>query len=309
MKRPFRLAASAVCLTALLSACGGGTSSVEAFTPDRVIAFGDDLSALTATGNKYTVNALKTDGSGAIDCEANPLWIQTVASVYGYRFAECLGTATEARAKTWAAAGAKVADVRAQIDAQAALGFTAKDLVTVMVGENDIREIYESRSNADSEETLLARARDRGIEVGNQVNRLVELGPKVIVATVPDIGLSPYGLALGTSQAALLSRMTQALNGRIRVTILNDGRYVGLVLADEMVQSAVQVPSAYGLTNVTAAVCLSTVPLPNCTTDASSLVEGGSSSTWLWADNQRLGSLAHVQLGNIAASRARSNPF
>lgn len=296
-------------MSALLGACGGGTSSIEAFIPDRVIAFGDDLSALTATGRKYAVNALKTDGTGAVDCEANPLWIQTVAGIYGYRYAECLGTATEAKAKTWAAAGATVADVRAQIDAQAAVGFTAKDLVTVMVGMNDIRQIYESRSASDTEATLIARARDRGIEVGNQVNRLIGLGAKVIIATAPDIGLSPYGLALGATEAALLSRLTQAFNGRIRVTILSDGRFVGLVLADELVQSAVQVPSAYGLSNVTAAACLSTVPLPNCTTDASTLVSGATPSTWLWADALRLGSLAHVQLGNIAASRAQSNPF
>lgn len=307
MKRLFRLAASAVCLTVLLGACGGGTSSIEPFIPDRVIAFGDELSALTADGRKYAVNALKADGS--IDCESNPLWIQTVAGVYGYRFAQCQGTATEAKARTWATAGAQVADVRAQIDSQVALGLTGKDLALVLVGMNDIRQIYESRATGDTEATLIARARERGIEVGNQVNRLIGLGAKVVVSTAPDIGLSPYGRALGSTEAALLSRLTQALNGRIRVTILSDGRFVGLVLADELVQSAVQVPSAYGLTNVTSAVCLSTAALPNCTTAATSLAEGASPNTWLWADSLRLGSLAHTQLGNIAASRAQTNPF
>lgn len=298
---------AALCLATLLAACGGGTSQVQAFVPDRILVFGDEHSSFTADGRKYSINALKTDGS--IDCEGNPLWIQSVASVYGYVFAQCQGTATEVRAITRAAPGATVAEVRAQVDAQAAQGFTGKDLVLMMAGLNDVLQIYAARTGSDTEEMLLARARERGIAMAEQVNRVVGLGAKVIVATATDVGVTPWGVARGTADAALLSRLSAAFNGRLRVNILNDGRYVGLVLADETLQSAVQLPSAFGLSNAKDAACKSSVPLPGCQADAASLVEGASAAAWGWADGQRFGPTLHRQIGVIAAARAQTNPF
>ncbi|MEN9418641.1 MAG: hypothetical protein RI988_2261, partial [Pseudomonadota bacterium] len=46
----------------LLASCGGGTSQIQAFQPPRLVAFGDEASALGANGRKYAVNALTTDG-------------------------------------------------------------------------------------------------------------------------------------------------------------------------------------------------------------------------------------------------------
>lgn len=297
----------AACLLALLAGCGGGTSQVQAFIPDRIVVFGDEHSSFTADGRKYSINALAADGS--IDCESNPLWTQTVAAVYGYKFAQCQGTTPEARAFTFAAPGATVDDVRAQIDAQAALGFNDKDLVLVMAGANDVLQIYAARTPADSDDALIARARERGTALAAQVNRLVGLGAKVIIATMPDVSVTPWAIARGAADAALLKRLSAGFNGRLRVNILNDGRFIGLVLADETLQSAVQVPSAFGLTNVTAAACKDSVPLPGCQADAASLVEGASAVTWLWADAQYFGPALHRQIGLIAASRAQSNPF
>ncbi len=300
------LAAVGACAVSLLSACGGGTSQLEAFVPDRLLVFGDEHSSFTAEGRKYSVNALTADG--ALDCESNPLWVQSVAAVYNYRFVQCPGTATDYRAVTYAVPGATVAGVRSQIDAQAA-AITAKDLALVMVGLNDVLEVYQTRTAADTEAQLLERARERGAALGAEVNRLVGLGARVVVATMPDVGLSPWAIAKGTQDAALLTRLTGAFNGRVRVTILNDGRFVGLVLADELLQSAVQVPLAYGLSNVTAAVCAAAAVLPNCTTETSSLVVGGDPNGYLWADSQRFGPTVHRQMGLVAAARARSNPF
>ena len=300
------LAAVGACVLSLLSACGGGTSQLEAFVPDRLLVFGDEHSVFTTEGRKYSVNALSAEG--ALDCENHPLWIQSVAAVYNYRFAQCLGTATESRAITYAVPGATVAGVRSQIDAQAAT-FTTKDLVLVMAGLHDVLEVYAARSTTDAEAQLLERARERGAALGAEVNRMVALGARVVVATMPDVGLSPWALAKGTADAALLSRLSGAFNGRVRVTILNDGRFVGLVLADELLQSAVQVPLAYGLSNVTTAVCAEAAPLPNCTSATPSLITGGDPNGYLWADSLRFGPTIHLQMGLVAASRARSNPF
>ncbi len=308
MKRLLRSAVAAACAAVLMAACGGGVSQVEAFVPERIYAFGDEHSVLTDAGRKYSINALAS-GSTGIDCESNPLWIQTVANVYGYRFKQCQGTATEARAITLASAGATVATLTAQIDAQAAAGFASKGLALVLVGLHDVRQIYEARAVGETEDALQAKARQRGVDLAQQVNRLIGLGLKVIVATAPDLGVTPYGRAKGTTDAALLTRLSNSFNGRLRVNILNDGRFVGLVLADETVQSAVQVPEAYGLTDVKTAACRSTAALPNCDNNSASIADGASQSAWLWADDLRFGVVAHLQIGNIAASRAQTNPF
>jgi outer membrane lipase/esterase len=306
MKTFFRIAAVGAVVTALLSACGGGTGQIEAFQPGRILVFGDEHSAFTPDGRRYAVNGLNADGS--LNCELNPIWVQVVATAYGLRFAQCQGTATEALAINFAAPGARVADVRAQIDTQAG-SMREKDLVLMMAGLNDVVQLYESRTSTDTDEQLLQRSRELGQAMADQVNRLVGLGARVVIATMPDVGLTPWGLARGAAGARLLTQMSLAFNGRLRVGVLNDGRFVGLILADESLQSAATVPAAFGLVNWTEPVCLPTAPVPNCTNAASSLVSGVTETTYLWADSKLFGTTLHRQIGAIAVDRASRNPF
>jgi phospholipase/lecithinase/hemolysin len=240
------------------------------------------------------------------------VWVQVVASTYGYGFPECPVGTGDQKAFSRAAAGARVADVVAQIDAVvAAGGFRDKDLVLIMAGMNDILELY-GRYPRESRETLLAAARARGITVGLQVDRMVALGAKVIVSTVPDLGLSPFARAEDAAfpkggRSQLLADLTAELNGRIRVTIINDGRFVGLVLADEFVQTAVASPGSYSLSNARDEACLAAVPPPDCST--LTLKAGANAETWLWADGYRLSTAGHRQIGGQAEVRARNNPF
>ena len=294
---------------AALASCGGGTAQYEPFQPGRVLAFGDENSVLTDSGRKYSVNAL--DDSGAIACATEPLWIQSVANNYGFVFAQCNPAAsTSVQAVTRASAGARVADLAGQIDAQVAQGaLTDTDLVMVLVGAHDILDQY-ATFPAQSEAQITETLRARGEQLAAQVNRLVDLGARVIVSTVPDLGVTPYALAqkaahTDVDRAALLSRLTAAFNGRMRVNILNDGRFVGLVLADELIQAMVRSPSFYALANVTEAAC--TVALPDCT--ASTLVSGATSTGYLWADDLHLAYGGQFRLGSLALARARGNPF
>lgn len=294
----------------VVAACGGGTSQSEAFAPDQYVAFGDDTSVIRSDGRRYTVNPLSVLG-GNLDCAAEPIWVQAVATQFAFVFKECNpGAATEFKAVMRAAPGAKADDLAAQIDAQvAAGGFAAKSLVTVLVGGNDVLELYQ-RFPQQSEEQLTAEARARGERIAAQVNRLVGLGARVIVSTVPDLGLSPYALKekadrTDTDRAALISRLVAALNGRIRVNILNDGRFVGLVLGDEAVQTIVKVPSAFSVTDATTAVCTTTIP--ECT--SATVVASGTSAAWLWAGPVHLAYAGQARLGVLAVSRAVGNPF
>lgn len=304
MSTVLRRTAAALLACAVLASCGGGTSQITPFKPPRLLAFGDELSAFTPDGRKYAVNGLAADGV-ARDCAALPLWIQDVAGLYGFGFAECpVGTDAQ-KGITRAAAGARVADVVKQVDAQvAAGGFLEEDLVLILAGVNDVLDLY-AQFPARSRDELIGTARARGEQVAQQVNRMAGLGARVIVSTIPDMGLSPYGIAQGTEGAKLLTDLTAALNGRIRVNILNDGRYVGLVLADEFVQTAARAPGYFSLSNAAAAAC--TAALPDCT--GSTLVEGATADTYLWASDRWMSRGGHRQLGALAGSRATLNPF
>jgi outer membrane lipase/esterase len=300
-------------VAATLAACGGGTTQQQTFTPTRVISFGDETSLLRADGSKFSVNALNADNT--LDCNNNPLWVQLVAASYNFVFAECPSpaantTPTTTQAFMRATAGAKAADLKTQVDAMvAAGGFTSKDLVTMLAGANDVLELYAAfptRTEAD----LVGAARARGDAIAAQVNRVVGLGGKVIVSTVIDLGVSPYAVAQdaafpGSGRAALLSKLTSELNARIRVGIVNDGRFVGLVLADEMVQVMVRAPSAFGLTDATTVACAAA--LPDCNTNT--LTGTATAATWLWADGTRMAAGGHARLGLLAQQRALNNPF
>ena len=293
---------------ALLASCGGGTSQIEAFVADRLVVFGDETSALTSDGRRYAVNTV-TDG--VFDCSSQRIWVQALASIYDLTFAECNpNNVVTPQAIMRAAAGARVADVAAQVDAQlAGDGVAGNTLVTVLAGTNDVLDFYAAFPDTPRSE-LLSQARARGAQLAVEVNRLVAAGARVIVSTTPDVGLTPYALAekaahTDTDRAALLTTLTSEFNAGLRTTVLNDGRYVGLVLADEMVQAMTISPSSFGLGNIKDAACA--VALPDCTT--ATLVSGADAATWLWADDLRMAFNAQNRLGILAINRARNNPF
>ncbi len=294
----------------LIASCGGSTSQFDAFVPKRLLAFGDETSSLTPTGRNYSVNGIDT-ATGAFVCTAEPIWVQSVASLYGFTFPECTGANTfDPVGRILAQPGAKATDVAAQIEAQvAAGGFRETDLVTVLAGANDIQEIYAQYPGL-SESILLDQARERGRILAKAVNRLVALGAKVIVSDLPDQGLSPFAQAqkaqfADTDRAALLTRLTTAFNEQLGVNVVLDGSKVGLVQAQLRFQAIQLAPSAFGIADLSTALC--TVPLPDCST--ATLIENGSPSSYLWADELHLSPGGHSQLATLAIDRARRNPF
>lgn len=304
-----RNAALAVATVLALAACGGGSGQVEPFEPTRIVAIGDETSLIQADGRKYTVNALVAGGT-AIDCVTHPLWVQIVATAFNLAFPQCPGTVTAPTGVMLAANGAKAADIAAQVDAVAA-SFTEKDLVTMLVGANDILELYAqfpTRSEADLSAELRARGRSWGV----QINRVAQAGPAVLVSTVPDIGKTPFAIAQETANAGraeLLTRLTNEYNAGMRLEIINDGRLIGLVFGDLEVQNIVRFPASFAFANVTNAVCLASAPLPTCTTQTLVADSGASALTWLWADDLHLSPGGQSRLGIIAAQRAKNNPF
>jgi len=316
MRKAWRAGLAAVAL-ALLASCGGGEA--VKFKPTRILAFGDELSVIEADGRKYTVNAFATkvengvtvDDPTKLDCVRNPIWIQSVAAAFGLVFDRCLGTATTATGQVLAQPGHKVADLAGQIAAVQGAALNELDLALMMIGMNDVLELY-AQYPTTPRAALLAEIATRAVAMGNQINTLAQRGPAVVVLTMHDIGLSPFAkaedaVAGDTSRSALLSELVRTFNDRMTITLINDGRLIGLAYADVETQNEVKFPAAYGLANVTDAACLASAPLPGCKPDT--LVTGATAAAYVWADALRPGPTTQARLGALATQRAVNNPF
>lgn len=303
-------------LTAVLTACGGGGGQIEPFVPTRMLNFGDEMSYLTPTGQNYSINDFKRGTDGNLltplvaDCTARQIWTQLMASRYGLVLAACNPDNKPVTTAVYAQPGAKVADVRTQIDQHLASGTVGpKDLITVYVGQNDVLEQY-ARFPASTEQQIRDELTARGRALADQVNRLANANGRILVLTVNNMGESPFGQAqkaanTDTDRAALLTRLSETFNTAMRLRLLNDGRLIGLVLSDEAVSQAYRFPSVLGVANVTTAAC--NVALPGCTVNT--LVTGANAGTWLFADATRLAPFGHGRLYEVALVRASNNPF
>lgn len=315
-RRCQRVVGALVVSLAGLSACGG-SDQIDPFQARRIIALGDEASIITDDGLKYTVNAL--DDDGALDCEANPIWTQVLAESFGPRFPQCNPNGLNAPSLIYATVGAKAADLMTQVQAHLASdSFGSKDLVTVYAGLHDILELY-AQYPAASADALTATAEARGRLIAEAVNAVSNAGGRVLVVTVPNVALTPFGVLqddVGSDRRTLLSRLTDRFNASMRLGLLNDsGHTIGLVDAADLIQYRYNNPSSLGLTNVTDGAC----DLPTgtattaCTQDTLKKNDDGSAlataTTWLWADDFQWSPIGHQQVGSVANTRARNNPF
>jgi outer membrane lipase/esterase len=325
----WRRRAVATAFVMALGGCGGG-QQVDPFEPTRIVSFGDETSVLEDSGDhnalKYAVN-YETAASGAtpasIDCTQFPIWIQTLASTFGLVFAECNygDTPGEPSAFIHAEVGAHAADVHDQVQDFLSAGesFGEKDLVTILAGAHDVLDEYQRvRDGLATEAQAKASLKATGAALAAEVNSVANAGAKVIVSTIPDMGITPYAVteeAAGVTDAAkLLSELSAAFNTELRVRLIDDGHKIGLVVLDESLKAA----SKTGNVNVVDPACEAAIELPNCTTltlssavtepwvDPPTIDTVGS---WMWADATRLGVYGQKALGSIASARATGNPF
>jgi len=302
-----------------MAGCGGGTSQYDPFVPERLFAFGDEASALTTdapAGRNYGINGINSNGTedtadDFFDCTLQPNWTQSVAANYGFVFAECNpNNEPVVKARNWAAAGARVADAAAQVDAQvAAGGFRDKDIATMMIGVNDVLELY-GLYDGGNEAALVAEARARGGRAAQVVNRLIALGAKVVLSNIPDLGYTPFAAKEqaanpGSDRAGLLSRLSSAFNESLGVGIVIDGRFVALVQTDQRMLAINASPGSFVIANTVDAACAT--PPPSCTT--TTLIPDANASTYLWAGDVLLSSRGQAEVASLAITRALRNPF
>lgn len=314
------LSLSLAMVLALLTACGGGTSQVQTFKPARLVVLGDENSLIIddgqADGFRYTINDRSSTAAGK--CQALPTFAQIVASLYGLVFKECNPQGVAAEAFLLARVNARLEHADTGLAAQVARvsgGLGSADLVTVMIGSNDMIAVWESvRDGRLTNAAAVAEAQRLGAVAAQGINALLASGARALVFTIPDMGLSPYALAqdqLKPGAKALLATLSYEFNAFLRTRIdptKFDGRNYGLVLGDDVVTAMVRLPTGF-LTapyNVTEAACSSAAVLDCLTT---TLVSGATTSSHLWASDRHIGPEAHRQIGLQAQSRAVNNPF
>jgi len=329
---------AAMMALALLAACGGGTEQITPFAPTRMWALGDDMSVMTDTlplGRKYSINAISTTDTTQLDCVTLPLWHQPVAYTWAFAYPECNPTNNPVTAaRIFAQAGAKVADMPTQLAAArlvAGREFSNTDLFTLLVGANDVIEVYQTIYLADPTtngyNAGLAELTRRGVRLAAFVNELTRAnvgdiyGPKIVLSTIPLMNLTPYAIQEAVNRPGLdvlnvLYQFSTAFNTALRAGdqqnnfsgIVNDGRFIGLIELDALLGSPNGIannPGGYGVINTLQAAC--TVPLPDCTQNT--LVSTANSANYLWASDLWMGPTAHLNLGNFARGRALGNPF
>jgi outer membrane lipase/esterase len=311
-----RLASLTALAASLLAGCGGGTTQVDSFVPERLLVFGDELSVLTEEGLKYSPNDID-ETNGQLRCQNNPIWVQELAGHYGMAFAECNPDfLANPKAKMLAVAGATSDGLTTQIrEFTAGDSIHRDDLATVLVGMNDVLEAY-AAFPAENEEELVRRVEAAGERTAERVNELAAAGARVLIATAPDLGVTPFARAEddehGNTRSALLTRLSDSFNRSMRLKLVNDGSKIGLLLLDDLLRSMVRVPGAYGLRDVEKGVCADNVTLPNCSNET--LISSDNSptpsiATYLWADDTRPSLVLHDSLGTQAINRAANNPF
>ena len=316
----------------LLSSCGGSGVSGQSrrFHPTRMIVFGDEASLLLTPSTATATDALKYTNNGfnpfttplntQIDCRANLLWVQALAIEFNLRFRECNPDGLPATGQMLATAGAKVADVVSAIDTFLASNSVGRtDLVTLMVGTNDIVELYTSvTTSAVTEAAALAEAERRAELVAAQVSRLTDnqnnTRARVIYATVPDVSDTPFAIAEPTGRAErvrLLKALSERFNDRLRGQVPVNGRSIGSLNAFQLLRNIVQLvengDTPTGIANVKDAACTNVGSVLGCNT--TTLRAGATDTNYLWASGVYFSAGTHVYLGNQAVDLATNLPF
>ena len=341
----------AVLGSVLLGSCGGSSSTHE-FAPKRMLVFGDEASLLTrgssATardGKKYTINGFTPNTTPAYstpDCGINLLWVQWLATNYNFVFAECNYNGAPVTAFNYATAGAKVADAVGQVNAwlNAGNSFGPTDLVTVLVGQNDIIELYEiykalptDQQTQAAQNQAVTAALNRGKALAalftNVITNSSNSKARALYVVIPDVGKTPYGLSQSDG-GALLSRMTfgvgenyEGFNLGLRNNIANNGRSLGLVdgynLFFNLTNNTENYANNNGIYDLTDPGCLpANQPAynpanPSAYCNSTTIVQPEGlivgDAYYLWADDRHFGPQPHLLLGNRALSLAENNPW
>jgi lysophospholipase L1-like esterase len=269
----------------------------------------------TGTDTVTNTTALQRSADHGYFCNSTTIWIQAVAHNFGKGYQSACAV-DYAGAQTYATAGAKVADVAAQVAAhRGELGSGV--LVTLMAGQNDIIEVFEAvKAGTMTADSAQAELTNRAAALAGTVQDVISTGAKVVLALTPDLSESPYGA--DPTHQALLATLTHLFNDTLYISKLGNvsGRNLAGVNPVSYTNTGTRSTSyvyspalcdpakAYRPDGVLEADTAKKVKYCNNYT----YVSGGSVSTYMWADDKHFAPLGHGLIGTAAATRV-ANQF
>jgi outer membrane lipase/esterase len=282
----------------VLAACGGGSTTVSALAPDRVIVFGDATADVGQTAGKvYSVN----DGT-------NTPWVKAVAVSYGNTL-----TASVTGGQGWAYGGARVAtavvgvpSVAQQIDAffAARNAIGSNDLIIVSAGLTDITAQADAVALGTTDFTTgINNVKAAAVALAGQVKRLKDSGAKYISTVgVYSLSTSPYATATATlsNKSAFLATAATEFNATYQITMNN------LNLPGSIVDYAAPTwPS--GFSDYITPVC-TTASVLDCTTTTiiGTIPVGLTYNSYAFADDRHLTPAGHAGFASTIVARLRS---
>lgn len=137
------------------------------------------------------------------------------------------------------------------------------------------------------------------------IKQLGDAGARyVMVSNLPNIGLTPSGLAQGPAAAAQLTGLSIIYNNALNAGLANAGVNIIPVNTFAVLNEIVADPSRYGFTNVTQPACTGSSfgCVPAGTPGAQSTYQPGTENTYLFADGVHPTTAAHAMLAQYAES-------
>jgi len=137
------------------------------------------------------------------------------------------------------------------------------------------------------------------------IKQLGDAGARyVMVSNLPNIGLTPSGIAQGSIAAAQLTGLSITYNSALNAGLASTGVNIIPVNTFAMLNEFVADPSRYGFTNVTQPACTGSSfgCLPIGTPGAQSTYQPGTQNTYLFADGVHPTTATHAMLAQYAES-------
>jgi len=308
MRRTFLATA---CVALLATGCGSSTTE-SAFTPTRLLAFGDGFTDIGQKGSSYTINDGSTNNWTLQIAAHYGLTLQP-ASTGGLSYAQ-----GNARIHTTpdAAGDAATPTLERQIDTFLGNGqFQPGDLVLLGAGVADlVAGMAHVTTGEHSAEQYLAAARAAGEAMAGQVRRLSNSGAQNIFVTGSyDLARTPWAKTI--QQQELLSQASRNFNDGLLSHIADLTQTVAFVDAAYYVNLFEGASGGYGFSHVDNPVCTSIdagagigigageINSALCT--PSTLVPDADSERYLFADKIYLTPAAQRQFGNYVYDRLR----
>ncbi len=173
----------------------------------------------------------------------------------------------------------------------------SRALFTVWGGANDLFAITNAGAPAA---TTIASAVTSEIGI---VTQLQNAGAKyILVATVPDLGLTPGFRAQGAAVQATGTALTTTYNTSLFNGLASSGLRVIPLDTFNLLREITAAPAAYGFSNITGTACQPQITANSLTCNPTSYVTPDAPNTYLFADGVHPTSRAHQIVSQYAVS-------